>query len=124
MTERKLVCVSCPVGCEIVVELSGDEVRRVEGNRCKRGETYARQETVEPMRVLATSVKVLGGDRPIASIKTDGPVPKAMIPEIMEFVRSLAVEAPVRIGQTLACDVLGSGAKLIATRAVSSRGSG
>jgi len=121
MTERKLVCVSCPVGCEIVVELSDNEVRRVEGNRCKRGETYAREETVEPMRVLATSVKVLGGDRPVASIKTDGPIPKPMIPEIMEFVRSLTVEAPVRIGQTLASDVLSSGAKLIATRSVPSR---
>ena len=122
MIERKLVCVSCPVGCEIVVELSGNEIQRLEGNRCKHGETYARQETVEPMRVLATSVKVLGGDRPVASIKTDGPVPKAMIPEIMEFVRSMTVDAPVRIGQTLATDILDSGAKLIATRPVSRDG--
>lgn len=122
MTKRKLVCVSCPVGCEIVVELSGDEVQRLEGNRCKRGETYARQETVEPMRVLASSVKVVCGDRPVASIKTDAPVPKALIPEIMEFVRSMSVEAPVRVGQTLASNVLGSGAKLIATRPVSKDG--
>ena len=70
------------------------------------------------MRVLASSVKVLSGDRPVASIKTDGPVPKALIPEIMGFVRSMTVEAPVRIGQTLASNVLGSGAKLIATRPV------
>ena len=119
MTTRKLVCVSCPVGCEIVVELSGDEVRHLEGNRCKRGEMYARQETVEPMRVLTTSVKVLGGDRPVTSIKTDSPIPKAMIREIMELVRSLAVNAPIAIGQTLVSDVLGSGAKLIATRSVS-----
>ena len=124
MTTRKLVCVSCPVGCEITVELANDEVRHLEGNRCKRGETYARQETVEPMRVLAASVKVLGGDFPVASIKTDGPVPKAMIPKIMEFVRSLAVDAPIQIGQTLASDVLGSGAKLIATRSVSEENSG
>jgi len=122
MTKRKLICVSCPVGCEILVELSDGQVQRLEGNRCKRGETYARQETIEPMRVLATSVKVLGGDRPVASIKTDSPVPKAMIPEIMEFVRALAVDAPVGIGQVLTSNVLGSGANLIATRPVSKDG--
>ena len=119
MIQRKLVCVSCPVGCEVTVTLSGDEVESVAGNRCKRGETYARQETVEPMRVLASSARVLGGDRPVVSIKTDSPVPKTMIPEIMDLVRSLSVEAPIEMGQTLATDVLSSGAKLIATRLVS-----
>jgi len=54
---KAIVCVACPVGCEVAAEVVGGEVTRVSGNRCPRGEAYARQEAVEPLRVLATSVK-------------------------------------------------------------------
>jgi CxxC motif-containing protein len=107
MMEKKLICVSCPVGCEILV-----------GNRCPRGETYARQETIAPMRVLPTSVKVHNGEWPLVSVKTDRPVPKDLITEIMKLVRSLAVEAPIDIGQVIAEDLLDTDANLVATRNV------
>lgn len=119
--KKRLICVSCPVGCEITVELEGERVVSVAGNRCPRGEAYAREEAVEPRRVLATSVKVLGGELPLVSVKTDRPVPKRLIPKIMELVRSLSISAPVEVGQVLAEDVLGTGANLVATRAVAQR---
>ena len=116
MMEKKLICVSCPVGCEISVKTEGDRVVEITGNRCPRGETYARQETIAPMRVLPTSVKVRNGEWPLVSVKTDRPVPKHLIAEIMELVRALAVEAPVDIGQVIAEDLLGTDANLVATR--------
>ena len=118
MMEKKLICVSCPVGCEILVKTEGDKVVEITGNRCPRGETYARQETIAPMRVLPTSVKVRNGEWPLVSVKTDRPVPKHLIAEIMELVRALAVEAPVDIGQVIAEDLLGTDANLVATRNV------
>ena len=118
MMEKKLICVSCPVGCEISVKTEGDRVVEITGNRCPRGETYARQETIAPMRVLPTSVKVCNGEWPLVSVKTDRPVPKHLIAEIMELVRALAVEAPVDIGQVIAEDLLGTDANLVATRNV------
>lgn len=118
MMEKKLICVSCPVGCEILVKTEGDKVVEITGNQCPRGETYARQETIAPMRVLPTSVKVRNGEWPLVSVKTDRPVPKHLIAEIMELVRALAVEAPVDIGQVIAEDLLGTDAHLVATRNV------
>lgn len=116
--KRKLICVSCPVGCELTVELAGDEVVSIEGNRCPRGAAYAREEVTDPKRVLATSVKVIGGELPLVSVKTDRPIPKRLIPQAMDVIRGLAVEAPVELGQVLVRDLLGTGASLVATRAV------
>ncbi|MBC7109058.1 MAG: DUF1667 domain-containing protein [Methanomassiliicoccales archaeon] len=113
----RLVCIACPLGCELLVREDSGRVL-VQGNRCTRGEAYAREEMTDPKRVLATSVKVLGGDYPLVSVRTDRPVPKRLIPEIMAFIRTLRVEAPVELGQIIVEDLLGSGAKLLATRTV------
>ncbi len=118
MNEVKLTCISCPVGCQITVQMDGDKVVAVTGNSCPRGEAYARQEMIAPQRVIATSVKVENGALPLVSVKTDKPIPKRLIPQLMQYVKSLTVPAPVAIGQVLARDVLGTGANLVATRQV------
>ncbi|MCD6129243.1 DUF1667 domain-containing protein [Candidatus Bipolaricaulota bacterium] len=116
--KKRLICISCPVGCELTVEVENGKVISVSGNRCPRGEAYAREEAVEPRRVLATSVKVLGGELPLVSVKTDRPIPKNLIPQIMELVKGLSVNAPVELGQVILENLLDTGAKLVATRAV------
>jgi CxxC motif-containing protein len=116
--EKQLICVSCPVGCPISVKIEGGEVVDVKGNRCARGDAYARQEAIDPVRVLPTSVKVVDGTHPLVSVKTDKPVPKRLIHQIMNYIESLSVDAPVEIGQAVSEDVLGTGANLIATRKV------
>jgi len=115
---REFPCVSCPLGCLLRVKLGDGKIEWIEGNRCARGEAYAREEITDPKRVLATSVKVLGGDYPLVSVRTDRPVPKRLIPQIMESVRGLCIEAPVEIGQVLIANVAGTGANLIATRRI------
>jgi CxxC motif-containing protein len=100
------------------VELKDGKIERIEGNRCPRGEAYAREEITDPKRVLATSVKVLGGDYPLVSVRTDRPIPKRLIPTIMEIVRGLCIKAPVEIGQVLVANLAETGANLIVTRRV------
>lgn len=115
---RELVCVSCPVGCTLRVELADEGVQKVQGNRCPRGEAYAREEVTDPKRILATNVKVQNGEYPLVSVRTDRPIPKRLIPEAMRLLRALVVEAPVGIGQVLVPDLLRTGVQVIATRAV------
>jgi len=122
MTEKRLICVSCPVGCEITVRLEDGTIAGISGNRCPRGETYARQEAVDPMRVLPTNVKVVHGALPLVSVKTDRPVPRRAIEAIMRRVRALSVEAPVGAGQVLVDDLPGTDAQLVATRTVERTG--
>lgn len=115
---RELTCVSCPVGCTIRVELFGNAILHIQGNRCPRGKAYAQEEITDPKRILTTSIKVLHGDYPLVSVRTDRPIPKRLIPEVMAAIRALCVEAPVEMGQVLITDVLGTGANILATRTV------
>lgn len=115
---REFPCVSCPLGCLLRVEVGDGAIQKIAGYRCPRGEAYAREEVTDPKRVLATSVKVLGGDYPLVSVRTDRPIPKRLIPEAMALIRGIVVEAPVNLGEVILPDLLGTGAKLIATRSV------
>lgn len=115
---REFPCVACPVGCLLRVEPTEAGTAKVWGNRCPRGEAYALEEVIDPKRVLATSVKVMGSSRALVSVRTDRPIPKRLIPTVMETVRKLAVEAPVEPGQIILKNVAGTEANLIATRRV------
>ena len=80
MSTREFTCVVCPNGCSIVVDVDNDEtpvVTRVQGNVCKRGELWARQEVENPMRTIASSVPVQRGDFPLASVRASRPIPLA-----------------------------------------------
>lgn len=113
----EFTCIVCPIGCRLRATLEDGEVRSVEGNRCPRGIVYAQNE-VEPKRVLISVVKVSGGNLPVVSVKTSGPMPKEMIPEAMRTLSKVTVQAPVKIGQVIIKDFLGLKINVIATRNV------
>jgi len=46
--ERKMVCISCPLGCRLTVTWSEGSEVTVKGNRCAKGESYAREEILAP----------------------------------------------------------------------------
>lgn len=113
--KRELTCVACPLGCSITVEYEGTEVLSVTGNSCKRGDAYARTEIVNPTRSLATSVKVEGGVHPVVPVKSNKPVPKDMLFDCMREINAVTVTAPVKLGQVIISDILGTGADIVAT---------
>lgn len=118
----RVICVSCPMGCAVEVETQDGVPVRVSGHGCPRGEAYAREEVLEPKRVLTTSVRVVEGVRPLASVRTTGPIPRRIIAQAMAVIRALEVPAPVEAGQVVIGDLLGTGSALISTRAVARRG--
>ena len=113
--KKEMTCVACPLGCSITVEYDGDNVLSVTGNTCKRGDAYARTEIVNPTRSIASSVKVIGGIHPVVPVKTSCPIPKKMIFDCMREINSVTVSAPVKLGQVIIENVLGTGANIIAT---------
>lgn len=116
MGEVTLTCIICPAACELkAVSLPNNETR-VEGAGCARGVEYAKQEVLNPRRVIITVVKVKGGDFPVVSVKTSQRVPKSRIAEIMRATAEVVVEAPVEIGHIVA--TCPGGVELIATRRV------
>lgn len=117
MEIRKMTCINCPMGCSIEVAVLGEEIT-VTGNKCKRGQTYGINEVRDPRRIVTSTIKVLGGDKPLTAVKTDREIPKKIIFEIMEEINRVSVVAPVKIGDVLIENVLGTGANIVATSRV------
>lgn len=116
MTKRDLICVSCPIGCAVSVELSDDgEVLSVKGNTCKRGESYAKAECTHPERMVTSTVKVVGGRLPVVPVKTSAPIPKELIFDCMKEINKIILNAPVGIGDIAIKNVLGLGVDIVAT---------
>ncbi|MBO8139691.1 MAG: DUF1667 domain-containing protein [Thermosipho sp. (in: Bacteria)] len=119
---KKLTCISCPIGCELSVSLDeSGKILKIEGNRCPRGKEYAITEITNPQRILPISVKVEDGEMELVSAKTDKPVPKKKMYEIIEYIKKLKVKAPVKRGDLIVEDILGTGANLVATRTVNKK---
>ncbi len=110
-------CINCPVGCRMEVEHEGETVISVKGNTCKRGDAYARQECVAPLRMVTAVAPVKDREMPV-SLKTRTPIPKKLIDQCMEAVMEKPLEAPSAAGDVLIPDVCGTGVDVIATKAV------
>lgn len=111
---KELICIVCPQGCRLRVDEDNDYA--VSGNRCQRGEEYGRTELLNPTRTLTSTVDVLGSHISRCPVKTDGVIPKSKMFEAMEQVRAVKVCAPVKTGQVIIENLLGTGVNLVATR--------
>ncbi len=119
MTEQTtIVCVVCPVSCPVLVEFEGDGVIRTDHNQCKLALDYVTDELFDPRRTLTTSLPVDGGKAPLVSVKTAHGLPKDLVLDAMQSLTGIHVNAPVRIGDVIVEDVLGTGIELVATRNV------
>ena len=115
MEKRELICIGCPLGCMLTVEMNGAEVVNVTGNTCPRGKAYAENEVTNPMRIVTSTVRVSGGDRVSVSCKTKSDIPKSKIFDIVRALKDVEAEAPIRIGDVLVEDVAGTGVQMVAT---------
>lgn len=114
-------CTTCPSECLLTVKVLRDangavvEVRSVTGNSCPRGDKFARQELTCPMRVLTTTVAVSSGDEALLPVRTAEAIPLALHTQAMDLIRGLVVNAPIRIGDVVLEDLLGTSIDLVAS---------
>ncbi|WP_312446405.1 DUF1667 domain-containing protein [Lacrimispora sp.] len=119
---REFTCIICPNGCgisaDIEIESGVSVIRSIDGALCPRGETYVRQELIDPRRNIATSVLVKGGILPLASVRLTKPIPKDRIFDAMEEIKKCSLTAPVTAGTVIVKNVLGYDADVIVTKSV------
>lgn len=114
MNKRELICIGCPMGCPIVVEMEDGKVLSVTGNTCPRGESYARKEVTNPTRIVTTTVRVDGGKVPMINVKTEQDIPKDKIFECIAALRGVTMKAPIHIGDIILENVAGTGVNIVA----------
>lgn len=116
--KKEMICVNCPVGCHLVVEVEDGNVLSVTGNRCPKGEAYGRQECIQPMRYLTTTVRIHGAIHRVLPVISEKEIPLEVMQSAMEEVRKIEVEAPVHEGDVVLDNLAGTGVKLIASRSM------
>ena len=119
MERKELICIGCPLGCNLTVEMDGGQVVSVSGNTCKRGDDYARKQLTDPRRIVTSTVPVAGGNLPVVSVKTASDIPKGKIRECLCALKGVTLTAPVQIGDVIVENVADTGVDVIATKSIS-----
>ena len=115
--EKEMTCIVCPNGCKLEVNYEGDNIS-VKNALCPKGEEYARNELINPVRNVTSTVKVQDGVLQLVSVRSNKPVPKAKMAEIVETLKELELKAPVGFHQIVYSNILDTGADIITTREV------
>ena len=104
-------CIVCPACCEL--ETDGAEVN---GARCPKGEGFALQEIITPLRVLTTTVRceTPAGIR-MLPVKTAIPVPLHQISSMVREIKMLRVSGVPAIGSTISIKFSGESIVLLVT---------
>jgi len=111
------LCIGCPLGCRLeLVEDDDGAIVEVRGAGCRKGEHYAAEEHTDPRRAVSTTVAIDGSRWPRLPVKTTGTIPKGQVIEACRSLRSVRVSAPVRLGDVIVADLLGTGVDVVATR--------
>jgi CxxC motif-containing protein len=116
--DREIICIMCPLGCRIKVQVEGEEVKQVEGEGCKKGVKYAQQEVTFPGRILTTTVATDSPEMPLLPVRSNKALPKEKLIECMKHISKHSVTGSVKLGQTVIKNILGLGADIVACRTI------
>lgn len=107
----KIICIMCPVGCEMEVTKSGGKIS-VKGNSCPRGVIYGEKEVTSPERMVTTIKQYKG--KTIA-LKSNNPVSKKLVEDVLREIKNTPVTRSMSAGDVFIKDVLNTGVDIVVT---------
>ncbi|NLI70433.1 MAG: DUF1667 domain-containing protein [Firmicutes bacterium] len=124
MSKKEIICIVCPVGCKLLVEENREAEGgyTVEGHTCKRGIKYGIEEMRDPRRNICSTVPITGAALGLLPVRTNHPIPKDMIFDCMKEINKVRVTAPVKVGDVIIKNVLGTGTDIVASRSMAEAG--
>lgn len=118
MRKHELICIGCPMGCALTVEMEGKKICSIEGYTCERGRAYAEKEVTSPTRIVTSTVRVEGsGKTGMVPVKTQSDIPKEKVFECVKALKNVTVQAPVFIGEVILENVAETGVAVVASGA-------
>ena len=111
--KKDLICIICPRGCSLSADIDSGKIS-VSGNACPKGEQYAIDECTNPTRTVTAVVRVDNRTDTMVSVKTENPIPKDKIFEVMEIINKTTISAPIKIGDVIYENIFD--AKIVATK--------
>jgi len=135
--KNEMICITCPMGCHLKIERLSENEIAVTGNRCVRGEQYAKEEILSPRRMVTATCRVKKGTgakrtavpapgsaadslyRPRRiPVRTTTGFPRERIAELLDIIYGLEVELPAERGDILVADALGTGIDIVVARSM------
>ena len=116
--KKEFVCIRCPLGCNITVELKETEIQNITGNTCPRGADYVTKELTDPRRIVTSLVRVSGGELAVVSVQTASDIPKDKILDCVRILKNIDLQAPVHMGDVVVENICGCGVNVIATKTI------
>ena len=121
---REMICINCPIGCNLKVYGDSEENIRVEGNKCPRGLQYGKDEVLNPKRMVTSSVPLSvdenTGIYQMISVKTSEAVPKNLIFSVLEEIKRIDLKKEgikkIEVGDVLLENVCNTGVNIVATQ--------
>lgn len=114
--KHEVICIQCPMGCHIEVLMSdAGVVEKITGFQCKEGKEYAPQECKSPKRVLTSTVRTESSSRPVLPVRSKRAVPKDKLTDCVRFLAAMKVKPPLKAGDVVISNVLGTGTDIICT---------
>ena len=116
--KKDVICTICPRGCCIFVEGEDDQITSIHGYGCKRGESYATSEFTNPVRILTSTVGVVGKKNELLPVRSDKPLPKDKLLDCMKVLRATKVALPIVYHGVVVSDICGTGINIISTKSI------
>jgi CxxC motif-containing protein len=115
---KSFTCICCPLGCQLEAFFSPEgNLIETSGYLCAQGKSYAEEESVAPKRMVCAAVCIEGSLEPL-SVKTANPVLKELIPNVLEAIAQLKLQAPVVAGSVVVKNIADTGVDLLATKSL------
>ena len=110
----ELICISCPQGCRLITEACGDSWK-ISGNRCHRGEIYAKQELTDPRRIVTAVMPCANPDYPFVAVRTTSPCSKNKIADLLNKLYRMKLPSNIKNGDIVLKNIDNSEISVIVT---------
>ncbi len=113
LIQREYVCIVCPRSCKGEITIR-DGIFAFSGYVCKRGETYTVTEYTSPKRMLTTTVTLAGARTRRLPVVSSEEISRDKVRACIEFLYTSTFQAPIKAGDTLVENILGTQVNIIA----------
>lgn len=100
---HELTCIVCPNGCKLTYD---DKLDIVKGNKCPRGEKFAKEEILNPKRNLTALVKTTFKNQPVVSVRLSNKISKKDIFKAMKIIDGITINRPMKLGDIIIKNIL------------------
>jgi CxxC motif-containing protein len=117
--KRRMICLSCPIGCHLEVAAGEDGELKVTGNRCPKGLEYAREEYFSPKRIVTATCRSRSARMPRVPVRTTRPLAVGLIDDLLAEIYAVELEPPRSAGDAIVRDFRGTGVDVVLSTSLS-----